>query len=434
MKFKIHRGTKEIGGSCVEIWTESTTIIVDFGMPLVNPDKTQFKSNEIKNKSVSELIQTGILPDIQGLYKKTLNFALVLSHAHQDHYGLINYMHDDCDVYLGKATLKLIELTNIFTNQNWKIPNPHHFKSGETFQIGDIEITPYLMDHSAFDAYAFLIKADGKSLFYSGDFRIHGRKKKAFDWFSYHVESNIDYLLLEGTTIGREDHSFPTEDEIELEFLEIFKKEKAINLIYTSGQNIDRLVSIYKACKKAKKIFAIDFYIANILTELAALGAEIPYPSNKFPEVKVFFPYKLSHMTVNQGNVQLMYRFKNHKITKEEIDQQFDKIVMVVRPSMINDLEYLKNLNNGTFTYSLWNGYRKDKSTKEFIETLVAKGMDEKIVHTSGHADRSGLKRMVEVLNPKHLIPIHTFNGNDYQDIFKDMKVLVLNDNEVVKS
>ena len=31
--FKIHRGTKEIGGSCVEVWTESTRILLDFGIP-----------------------------------------------------------------------------------------------------------------------------------------------------------------------------------------------------------------------------------------------------------------------------------------------------------------------------------------------------------------------------------------------------------------
>lgn len=431
MKFKIHRGTQEIGGSCVEIWTETTTIIIDFGMPLVNPDKTQFNSNEIKNKSAEELIETGVLPDIVGLYKKTPSFALILSHAHQDHYGLINYMHDNCSVYLGESTLKLIELTNIFTNQNWKILNPHHFKSGLAFNIGDIEITPYLMDHSAFDAYAFLIKADGKSLFYSGDFRIHGRKKRAFDWFSYNVEQNIDYLLLEGTTLGRDDYKCQSEDEIEAEFVEIFKKP-AINLIYTSGQNIDRLVSIYKACKAARKIFAVDFYIANILTDLAAIGASIPYPSPRFPEVKVFFPYKLSRKTVNQGNAQLMYRFKNFKITKEQIDQQFDKVVMIVRPSMIDDLQYIKNLNNGIFTYSLWNGYRKEKSTKEFIETLIARGMEEKILHTSGHADREGLKRMVEVLKPKNLIPIHTFNASDYQSIFENVNVLVLKDNQII--
>ena len=65
MNFKFHKGTKEIGGSCVEIWTESTRIVVDFGMPLVNPDKTQFDSRAIKNLSVNELIRKGIPPDIK---------------------------------------------------------------------------------------------------------------------------------------------------------------------------------------------------------------------------------------------------------------------------------------------------------------------------------------------------------------------------------
>ena len=40
------------------------------------------------------------------------------------------------------------------------------------------------MDHSAFDAYAFLVEAEGRSLFYSGDFRIHGRKQRVFDYSS----------------------------------------------------------------------------------------------------------------------------------------------------------------------------------------------------------------------------------------------------------
>ena len=39
MKFKIRRGTKEIGGSYVEVWTESTRILLDFGMTLVGMQK-----------------------------------------------------------------------------------------------------------------------------------------------------------------------------------------------------------------------------------------------------------------------------------------------------------------------------------------------------------------------------------------------------------
>jgi len=431
MNFKIHRGTKEIGGSCVEIWTELTRLVVDFGMPLVNPDKTRFNSNEIKKVSARVLIEKGILPKIQSFYDKSENTALILSHAHQDHYGLINYLHEDCDIYLGKATQKLIELTNLFTNKDWTISNPKHFDSGKAFMVGDIEITPYLMDHSAFDAYSFLIKANGKSLFYSGDFRIHGRKAKAFDWFSSKVEQNIDYLLLEGTTLGRVNKGFPTESEIETEFVNTFKENHGINLIYVSGQNIDRLVSIYRACKRTGKIIAIDFYIANVLKDLSEFGA-IPYPSKNFPEIKVFFPYRLSQMISNKGNEQLLYRFKDYKITKEQIGEQFDKMVMIVRPSMLKDLEYINGLENGIFIYSMWEGYKKEKRTKQFIDFLVSKGMSEKTIHTSGHADREALKRMVEIVKPKNLVPIHTFEGDEYEKIFIGTKILRLHDGEEV--
>ena len=49
MKFKIHRGTHEIGGSCVEVWTENTRILLDFGMPLVNRDGSEFDFSKSKN-------------------------------------------------------------------------------------------------------------------------------------------------------------------------------------------------------------------------------------------------------------------------------------------------------------------------------------------------------------------------------------------------
>ena len=48
MHFKIHRGTQEIGGSCVEIWTDTTRILVDFGMPLVEKDRSEFVSINIR--------------------------------------------------------------------------------------------------------------------------------------------------------------------------------------------------------------------------------------------------------------------------------------------------------------------------------------------------------------------------------------------------
>jgi ribonuclease J len=124
MNFKIHRGTKEIGGSCVEVWTDTSRIVIDLGMPLVNPDQTPFDARETDNRSREELIQEGILPDIPSLYQDGSNTALLISHAHQDHYGLMKHINPSCPVWLGFGTQLLIELTNTFVDNKWSVLLP----------------------------------------------------------------------------------------------------------------------------------------------------------------------------------------------------------------------------------------------------------------------------------------------------------------------
>ena len=125
MKFKIHRGTKEIGGSCVEVWTANTRILLDFGTPLVNKDRTEFDFNKFKNLTNHELIEAGVLPQIQGLYdlKDKMIDGVLISHPHQDHFGLSDNIHKSVQYYLGEATHKIIEINNLFTSQEIHIEN-----------------------------------------------------------------------------------------------------------------------------------------------------------------------------------------------------------------------------------------------------------------------------------------------------------------------
>ncbi len=431
MKFKIHRGTKEIGGSCVEIWTESTRILLDFGMPIVEKDGKEFDFGKYKNLSPRELVNKGVLPNIEGLYDSSKNLieGVIISHPHQDHFGLTNFINDNVQFYLGEATHKIIELNNLFTPQEIHLKNTNYFEKEKTFKIGDISITPYWADHSAFDAYSFLVEANGKSLFYSGDFRSHGRKAKVFYWFTHNAPQNVDYLLLEGTTIGRDNKPFKTESEIENKLVKVFNQQGKINLVYTSGQNIDRLTSIYRACKRTGKIFVVDVYVAKVLTELSQFG-EIPYPLDNFKEIRVMFPYFTSRRLSNEGNEKVLYQFKKYKITKEEITNQSDKIVMIVRPSMQKDLEHINGIENGNLIYSMWEGYLKKPTTIKFVEYLKNRNFKLYKIHTSGHADTKALKKMVEAIKPKNIVPIHTFEGDKYKDIFS-VPVVELNDEEI---
>jgi len=431
MKFKIHRGTQEIGGTCVEVWTDKTRILLDFGLPLVEKDGSEFDFNKYKNLGTVQLIKEGILPHIEGLYKnqEKLIDGIIISHSHQDHYGLISYINENVQYHLGEATHRIIDINNLFTKQEIHLKNIYYFHKQKTFKIGDMAITPYWADHSAFDAYSFLIEANGKSLFYTGDFRGHGRKSKAFSWFTYNAPQNVDYLLLEGTAINRATKPFKTEQEIENELAGIFKKSNKINLVYTSGQNIDRLTSIYNACKRAGKILVVDVYVAHVLKVLSKFG-KIPHPSKTFDNVKVIFPYFTSKRLKNEGNEKILYQFANYKITKDEISDQAGKIVMVVRPSMQKDLMHIKDIEGGNLIYSMWEGYLKKDTTKTFIDYLENRNFSTYKIHTSGHADTETIKKIVKAIKPKNIVPIHTFEGDKYKCIFKE-SVVMLKDGEV---
>ena len=431
LSFKIHRGTKEIGGSCVEVWTKNTRILLDFGMPLVEKNGKEFDFGKYKSLKPSELIKKGILPNIKGLYENSDSVidGVIISHPHKDHFGLSNFINDDVQYYLGEATHKIIELNNLFTPQEIHLQNINYFKKEKIFKIGDISITPYWADHSAFDSYSFLVEANGKSLFYSGDFRSHGRKGKVFYWFTHNAPENVDYLLLEGTTIGRSNKPFKKEKEIEDELTELFKEKNKINLIYTSGQNIDRLTSIYKACKRTGKIFVVDVYVAKVLKDLSKY-AKIPYPSESFKNIKVMFPGYASDRLKKEGNKKILYEFKKFKTKKEEISNQSENIVMIVRPSMQKDLERIKGIEGGNLVYSMWKGYLQKSNTKKFIDYLEQRKFTLHKIHTSGHADINTLKKMVVAIKPKYIVPIHTFEGGKYKDIFKE-PIVELKDGEI---
>ncbi len=432
MYFKIHRGTEEIGGSCVEVWTENTRILIDFGMPLVEKDGKEFNFSKYEKLSEKELIEHGILPDIKGIYKKSNDMidGVLISHAHQDHYGLCRFLDPKIKYYLGEATHKILEINEIFTNQKINIEDHFYFEKEKTFQIGDFSITPYWADHSAFDSYSFLVEANGKSLFYSGDFRGHGRKANAFKWFTHNAPQNVDYLLIEGTAIGRNNKPFKTEIAIENELVKIFKENGKINLIYTSSQNIDRIVSVFKACKRTNKILVVDVYVAKVLKELSKF-AGIPYPSRNFNNLKVIFSRYTSNRLDNKGHEKILHQFTKYKITKEENSEQSDKIVMVVRNSMQKDFKHITNIDGGNLIYSMWEGYLLKSKTKQFINYFKSLNFSIHNIHTSGHADIETLKEMVKAIKPKNIVPIHTFKKEEYQKIFS-VPVLDIQDKQVV--
>jgi len=428
MNLTIHRGTKEIGGSCIELQSGNSRILLDFGMPLLNANGKAFNFREFEKLSVNELVTKSVLPDVKEAYSENSKIdGLIISHSHADHYGLMHYLDKNIPVWLGKATHEILKLNNIFLNQDNNIETPNYFERWEKFQIGDFTITPYWNDHSAFDAYSFLIEANGKKLFYSGDFRSHGRKKEVYKNFIENPPKNVDCLIMEGTTIRRNTIKSKTEEEIENDFYECFKTSTSINYVFTATQNIDRLVSIYKACLKAGKTFVVDVYGAQLLEKLSEF-AKLPSLLKRYPNMGVYFYNSTTTKLMKNGQEKMVYKYTFKKIEKEAIINNPSDYVLLVRSSMLRDLKSMNN-KDGNLIYSMWSGYKDQPKTKEFITLFIGNNFKIVDMHTSGHADVETLKEYANAVNPKMIIPIHTNNKKEYKSIF-EQTVLELDDNQ----
>jgi len=422
MELIIHRGTQEIGGSCVELKTNKTRVLIDIGMPLVNKDKKPFDSKILEKKSIEDLKDLKILPNIRGLYKneeKDVD-AILISHSHLDHYGLLNYVHPNIPIYMSQGAKELIEISSLFTPNKLNKINTKIIDSKKAFSIGDIKVTPYIADHSAFDALAFLLEAHGKRLFYSGDFRGHGRKSKLFEKIVRNPPKDVDCLLMEGSTLGREEQLYRDEIAVQDRIEQILKAGDNITFLFVSSQNIDRIVSAYKACLKINRIFVIDIYTAYILDRLSSVSKHIP--QFDWRNVRVKFYKNQADILAGKVSEKLLYRYNAKKIEMSEINEKKNKVLMLARynslfPRVIKSID---NPIHAKIIYSMWEGYLSD----EFKAYCAQNGLTIEQVHSSGHATPEDLKRFTNALNPKVLIPIHTFNADKYKTFYSNVRIL----------
>lgn len=390
MEVNIIRGKNQIGGNIIEISTDKAKILLDAGLEL--GDK---KQNE--------------LPDIPGLFEYAGYDAIFISHYHGDHLGLVYKAHKDIPVYIGESSYNIIKASDNYKGK--ETITPKGFLRHKTeIVVGDITVTPFLCDHSAFDSYMLLCRSGEESILYTGDFRSNGRKP--FGMLLNALPKKIDKLICEGTTFSREGYFAVTERALEEKAVKLFSENKGPVFILQSSTNIDRAVTMYRAAKRTRRVFLEDAYMAGITT---AAGEHIPNPN--FSDVYAFITHKSKY--------EFISGYKR-KVGINRIPKM--RFAMCVRTSMLSYMKLLSekmSFENGLLVYSFWSGYKSGEKMKKFLSECEALGLKIETLHTSGHADKNAVRKLIETVNPDVIIPVHTENAEKFKELAPEIFVEV---------
>jgi len=440
MDIKIHRGLEQIGGCITEISTATTRIFIDMGqnLPGVGEPTTAEEDRQM-------------VEDIFAQNRKE-HEAVFYTHSHEDHIGLFRYVPEGVPQFIGEGAKEImiaknesiieailkVNMVNRFKlktddkpeekaaeeqaatrapNHNgmlqrlkafntWQRPKPH--TAPHPIEVGDIRVTPFFCSHSAYDCYMLLIEADGKRIWHTGDFREHGYLGKGLMPTIRHYATDIDILITEGTMLGRTDQCIH-EREVSRRMALAMEAFKYV-VVLASSTDIERLASIKQAARQAKK----DYYISNR-----------------------FMKKTMSIFTRREAsNSKGLFDFHPKTLKAGILGRMMCKrgFVFIATASQ---LTYVKNFCKGInpsevlLIYSAWDGYYKDpeqakanpfyKQFRDAFDNVVD-------IHTSGHADRETIARVITAISPKEaIIGIHKDPGTSLKslDLPEELKAKV---------
>ena len=390
MKLCIHRGTHQIGGIAAEISTASTRILIDMG------DELSLDPN-----FVSAPLNIPGVTDGNGHCD-----AVLFTHYHGDHTGQMLRIRPEIPIYAGALAKDIMRLSAERGGQKnealcRRIETIQTFSPGKPFLIGDIQITPFCIDHSACDSYLFLIEADGKRLLYTGDFRLHGVRGKTMDKILDRRIGKVDAIITEGTTVSRTDGKTVTEWELQARVRNYLQQYKYV-FVLCATTNLDRIFALARAVPRGKYCICDDYQ--KMLVETVSKhwsGISSFYEMPKLLSFKHRPPARFAEL----GG--LMFVRANSK---------FGAIICQYDPAQ------------SILLYSMWDGYRtKPGST---IPDFLALTDTWETLHTSGHASPEDLRHVIEKADPQLVIPMHTDAPQKMQALCPDRTVVLLKDEE----
>jgi ribonuclease J len=380
-------GLEEIGRNSAAVEYKNDIVIIDLG--LMFPGEQMYGIDYV-------------IPDISPLHGKEKKIkGVIVTHAHLDHFGGVPYLLPKLGnppIFGSEFTMRLVQKRQTDFPQYAK-PTVKIVDIGKPFKLGELTIEPFHVNHSVPKAFGVVVSSPAGSIAFTGDFKFDTNPVNDQPADEKHLqklgEKGISVLYSDSTGAEADGHSL-SESTVETNLEKLFDDHPQQRIIAaTFSSMIDRLQQFITVAEKHGRKVAIDGYSMKTNIEIAREIGFIkvkrdtiitPQESNKLPPNKVLV---LCTGAQGEDNAVLM-RIVNKEHRSLEL-QAGD--VVIFSSSVIPGNEASVQLV-------------KDHIYKQGAEVYHYKMMD---IHSSGHGHRDDLLHMIDLMQPKYLIPAHGF-------------------------
>jgi ribonuclease J len=338
-----------------------------------------------------------VLPDISYIvHHRNDIVGLVLTHAHEDHVGAVQYLWDalGCPIYTTTFTANFLK--EKMEEANFPAPNKiHQLKPLSKIELGPFKIEMVPLCHSAPEMQALFIQTGSGNIFHTGDWKfddnpVVGEANNETLLRSY-GNRGIDVLVGDSTNVFNEDFS-GSESDLRNSLHELISPHRKMLVVTTFASNLARLVSLMEIAQKVgRRIVLCGRSLHRIVKAAKASGYLKDIPA--LLDEKDISKYDRGSLFVIATGCQGEPLAAATKMSANN----HPRIKLSAGDAVIFSSKIIPG--NDKKIFAMFNRF-----AKMGVEVLTER---DHFVHVSGHPSKKEIKKLYDWLKPKAVIPVH---------------------------